>query len=163
MERKRKNEKQNFLRRVNLNDKEELQKIAEEYLVPLYGDQEKALRGWLTGDDYKTSWVAVDEKGKIMGLLVISDKPSREYVKISTLLVLRQFQDRRTGRLLLKRAIEYLRYSKKNKMIVTVSENVPDSLVFFLRNKFDIIAKKVGRYKPGIVEFILQCQKQKED
>ena len=131
--------------------------------MPLYGDQEKALRGWLTGDDYKTSWVAVDEKGKIMGLLVISDKPSREYVKISTLLVLRQFQDRMIGRLLLKRAIEYLRYSKKNKMIVTVSENVPDSLVFFLRNKFDIIAKKVGRYKPGIVEFILQCQKQKED
>ena len=70
--------KQCYLREVKLTDKEQLQKIASEYLVPLYGDQTKALHGWLTGSNYKISWVAVDEGDKIMGLLVISDKPYRD-------------------------------------------------------------------------------------
>lgn len=147
------------LRRVKSTDKQELQEIADEYLVPLYGDQSKALHGWLTGSNYKISWVAVDEKDKIMGLLVISNKPYRDYVKIATLLVIREFSDRGIGSLLLKKAMDYLESSGKKKLIVTVSETVPESLVFFLRNKFDIINKKVGKYKPGIVEFILQYQR----
>lgn len=149
-----------FIRKVKIIDREELQKIAEEYLAPLYGDQSRALNSWLTGSNYKTAYVAVNENNRIMGLLVISDKPYREYVKISTLLVLKDFQDKGIGRLLLEKAMEYLKDSKKDRMIVTVSETVPNSLAFFLRNKFNIIAKEVGRYKPGIVEFILQYQKE---
>lgn len=92
-----------FIRRIKLTDRGELQKIAEEYLVPLYGDQSKALHGWLTGSGYKTSYVAVDKNNQIMGLLVISDKPYREYVKISTLLVLRGFRRKRIGQLFIAR------------------------------------------------------------
>jgi len=148
-----------YFRRVKSTDQRELQEIADEYLVPLYGDQSKALHGWLTGNNYKISWVAVDEKDKIMGLLVISEKPYRDYVKIATLLVLREFSDRGIGTLLLKKAMDYLESSGKEKLIVTVSETTPESLVFFLRNKFDIISKEVGKYKPEIVEFILQYRR----
>ena len=147
-----------YLRKVKSIDQEELQKIADEYLVPLYGDQSKALRGWLTGSNYKTAWVAVDNEDKIMGLLVISDKPYRDYVKIATLLVKREFSGREIGSLLLKKAMEYMEKSEKGKVIVTVSESVSESLVFFLRNKFDIIHKVVGKYKPGVIEFILRYQ-----
>lgn len=146
-------------RRVKLADQRELQEIADEYLVPLYGDQSKALHGWLTGSNYKIAWVAVDEKDKIMGLLVISDKLYRDYVKIATLLVLREFSGKGIGSLLLKKGMDYLESSGKEKLIVTVSETVPESLVFFLRNKFNIISKEVGKYKPEIMEFILQYRR----
>jgi len=33
------------------------------------------------------------------------------------------------------------------------------SFGLFLRNKFDIIGKEVGKYKPEIVEFILQYRR----
>jgi hypothetical protein len=50
-----------LIRKVGPQDEKVLLKMAEKYLVPLYGDQSKALEEWLTGFGHKNAYVAISD------------------------------------------------------------------------------------------------------
>lgn len=145
----------NVLRKVTSKDEVFLRKIADEYLVPIYGDQTKALNGWLTGKGYKSAFI-IEAHGQMAGLLSLKRDPAKDYVKISTLLIVDEFQRNKLGKILLDKSIEFTREQRVDRLIVTVSETVPQSVVFFLKNDFQIIDKKFGKYKRGVTEFIME-------
>ena len=71
-----------------------------------------------------------DDNG-IGGLLVLKNNPQKDYVKIATLLVINGYQQRGIGNMLLDEAIKFTISSGKNKLSVTVSEDIISSLDFF--------------------------------
>lgn len=150
-----KEEEKMLIRKVNNGDKEDLQKIADEILQPLYGDQTKALNEWLTGSGFKHAYV-LTENSEIVGLLPLKANPNKPYLKISTLVVIEGFRGKGYGKTLLGRAEDFAIENKYSKIIVTVSETKSDSLAFFEGAGFNVIDKKVGRYQKDIAEIILE-------
>jgi len=145
----------NVLRKVTLKDEAFLRKIANEYLVPIYGNQSKALNEWLSGKGYKSAFI-IEAHGQTAGLLSLKRDPNKDYVKISTLLIIDEFQKNKLGKILLDKSVEFAREQRTNRLIVTVSETMSQSVVFFLKNNFQIIDKKIGKYKRGVTEFIME-------
>jgi len=143
------------LRKAKEGDRSQLREIANKYLAPIYGNQDKALNEWITGEGYKTVFV-LEVANQIADLLSLKRNPSKNYVKISTLLVVHEFQKNKLGNLLLTRSVEFAREEKVNRLVVTVSETVPDSVIFFLKNGFNILHCETGKYKRGVVEFIME-------
>lgn len=123
--------------------------------MPIYGDQSKALNEWLTGKGYKTTFI-LEIDNQLVGLLSLKRNPDKDCIKISTLLIIDEFQKNRLGCILLDKSIEFACKERIDKLIVTVSETVPESVVFFLKNGFQIIDKKIGKYKKGVTEFIME-------
>ena len=150
-----KEEEKMLIRKVNSGDKEDLRKIADEILQPLYGDQTKALNEWLTGSGFKHAYV-LTENSKIVGLLSLKANPDKPYLKISTLVVVGGFKGKGYGKTLLGQAEDFARQSNYPKIIVTVSETKSDSLAFFEGAGFNVIDKKVGKYQKDIAEIILE-------
>ena len=55
-----------------------LESMADRYLVPLYGDQRKAIAPWDSGD--KPVFVAVNDTTSVVeGFLALTDKPDKSY------------------------------------------------------------------------------------
>jgi len=143
------------LRKVKSNDRPQLYEIAKKYLVPIYGDQSKALNEWLTGKGYKTVFV-LEITNRIGGLLSLKRNPNKDYIKISTFLIIDEFKNNKFGSILLTKSIEFAQERGEKRLIVTVSEAVPESVIFFLKNGFNIINYEMGKYKEGVVEFIME-------
>lgn len=143
-----------MIRKVKSKDEVELRRIARKTLEPLYGNQDKALKEWLTGNGYKNAFV-FDEKG-IKGLLVLKKSPFKSFIKISTLLVLPESKGKKTGTRFLEFSENLAIECHYEYIIVTVSEKVPESMVFFQKLGFEIVDKVPGKYQPGVTEFILQ-------
>lgn len=121
--------------------------------MPVYGDQSKALNEWLTGKGHKSAFI-IEAHGQTAGLLSLKRDPDKDYVKISTLLIVDEFQKNKLGKILLDKSVEFTREQRVDRLIVTVSETVPQSVVFFLKNNFQIIDKKIGKYKRGSTLFL---------
>lgn len=151
-----------FIRKVSNSDRGDLQKIANEILYPIYGDQTKALNEWLTGNGFKYAYVLIEDK-KIGGLLSLKANPNKSYLKISTLVVIDGFRGRGGGKTLLNHAECFAKKNEFSKIIVTVSETKNDSLAFFERDSFRIIDKKIGKYQKNIAEIILKKEVNNED
>lgn len=144
-----------FIRKVNNGDKNDLQKIADEILYPLYGSQAKALNEWLTGNGFKHVYVLVENK-KICGLLSLKANPNKNYLKISMLIIVDGYRNKGYGKILLNQANGFAKRNKFSEIIVTVSETKNDSLLFFKKFGFKIIDKKIGKYQKNITEIILK-------
>ncbi len=127
-----------MIRKVEPKDKEKLEELASKYLVPLYGNQSKAINEWITGDNYKHAWVFEIDNKDIGGLVVISDKPNKEYIKLSTLVVKEEYRNKGIGKSLLKVALEYVTKSKKREVSVTGGEDIEDSLIFLQSMGLDL-------------------------
>jgi ribosomal protein S18 acetylase RimI-like enzyme len=120
-----------------------LELIANEILAPLYGDQTKYLNQWLTGDGFKHAFLFFDEENKPVGFLNLKRKPDKSYVKIATLIVLPTHQGRGYEAKLLNFAQKHAMEWYFECMVVTVSEEKPESLSFFLKNRFRIPGLKL--------------------
>lgn len=143
------------IRKVESKDKGRLEELANKYLVPLYGDQSKALKGWLTGYNYKHAWVFEAEDKDIAGLVAVSNKPNKDYVKLSTLIVKEKYQGCGISNALLKKALDYALSSEKKELSVTVGEDIKTSLGFFYKNDFKLKKKLADKYRKGKKELVL--------
>ncbi len=143
------------VRKVRLEDKEKLEELANKYLVKLYGDQSKALKGWLTGSNYKHAWVYETDERNITGLIAVSDKPDKNYIKLSTFIVRKEYKNKGIGKLLLEKALCYVRESEKEELSVTVGEDIVDSLTFFYRHDFKLKKELPDKYRKGKKELVL--------
>ena len=143
------------IRKVEPKDKEELEELANKYLVPLYGDQTKALKGWLTGYNYKHALVFEADNGEIEGLVAVSDKPGKNYVKLSTLVVKEEYLNKGIGKSLLEVALKYAKKSGKKEISVTVGEEVEESLHFFCKYGFKLKKELQDKYREGKKELVL--------
>ena len=151
-----------FIRKVGDGDRDDLQKIADEILFPIYGDQTKALSEWLTGNGFKRAYVLIEDE-KIGGLLSLKANPAKSYLKISTLVIVDGFRGRGGGKTLLNQAECFAEKNEFPKMIVTVSETRNDSLAFFEGAGFITIGRKIGKYQENIAEIILEKEVNNED
>lgn len=143
------------IRKVCDKDKGVLEKIAKEILEPLYGNQDKALREWVTGAGFKHAFVITEDK-KVSGLLSLKANPNKSYLKISTLVILEEFRGRGFGNLLLDKAEIFSKEKGYCEIIVTVSDKKISAFNFFKKHGFSLIAEKVGAYKENSKEFILK-------
>ena len=150
------------IRRVSDGDRGNLQKIANEILCPIYGDQTKALSEWLTGSGFKHAYVLIEDE-KIGGLLSLKANPNKSYLKISTLVVGGGFRGRGGGRTLLNKTECFAKKNRFCKIVVTVSETKNDSLAFFKGAGFKVIDKKIGKYQRNVAEIILEKEVNNED
>lgn len=144
-----------LIRPVCEEDRAVLRIIADEILKPLYGNQEKAFNEWMTGSGFKHAFVAI-EKETIVGFLSLKADPSRQYLKISTFLALPRFKGKSYGRILLNKAECFARENGFNSLIVTVSEIKSESISFFKKHGFTVIAERIGKYLEGVKEFVLR-------
>jgi len=142
------------IRKAEPKDREQLEKLAEKYIAPLYGNQRKAIDGWVTGSNFKHAWVYDNENGLIKGLVAVSDKPDKNYVKLSTLVVEKGLRKKGIGSKLFEKAMEHFKNSRKEEMSVTVSEEKQDVIGFLEKKGFNLKAMLIGRYVPGEKELI---------
>ncbi len=145
------------IRRVREEDYSALKIIAVGILEPLYGDQSKALHEWFTGEGYKHAFVLASEK-EIAGFLSLKANPTKPYLKISTLLVFDGHKKLGYGKKLLAKAHHVAKELGFKKLKVTVSDSKQDSLNFFTSAGFVVIDKKLGKYKEGATEIILEME-----
>jgi hypothetical protein len=57
------------------NDRSTLAKIAMDILEPIYGNQNRAISEWISGQGYKHAYALVSDEDEIMGLLVLKMNP----------------------------------------------------------------------------------------
>ena len=143
-----------MIREVVQEDHEILSNVAQDILAPLYGDQGKAVQQWLNGEGFKRAFVYVFV-GNIAGLLVLKSNKSKDYLKISTLVVLDGFKGFGIGGELLSFAESFAKTNLFRSIIVTVSEEKSESLSFFRKCGFVVIDSLNGKYQPGVVEHVL--------
>lgn len=91
-----------------------------------------------------------------MAFLCLKKNTIKPYLKISTLLVLPNYRGKGVGSQILTWALQHAVEWNYDCAIVTVSEEKPDSLAFFVKNGFQIINSEIGKYKEGITEHVLQ-------
>jgi GNAT superfamily N-acetyltransferase len=142
---------------VSMEDIETLHYIAFEVLQPLYGDQSKALREWLTGEGFKRAFLLKSSEGISQAFICLKANPSKDYIKVSTFFVMPNSRGNGVGKKLLTWALDYVvTQTSYNYIKVTISEDKPESLVFFQKNGFCLIDQIDGKYFTGKTEFILQ-------
>lgn len=142
---------------VSDQDIDDLEFIAFKILQPIYGDQTKSLREWLSGEGFKRAFLMKNDIGESQAFVNLKIDPSKEYVKISTFFVMPDFRGNGVGKKFLTWVLDYvISNTSCTYLKVTVSEDKPESLVFFQKNDFQVIDKIEGKYSEGKTEFILK-------
>jgi GNAT superfamily N-acetyltransferase len=142
---------------VSKEDIETLRYIASDVLQPLYGDQTKAFREWLTGEGFKQAFIMKNDEGIPQAFVSLKINPSKDYIKVSTFFVMPNSRGNGIGKELLAWVLDYtLSETVCRSLKVTVSEDKSESLVFFQKNGFQVIDQIEGKYVEGKTEFILQ-------
>jgi ribosomal protein S18 acetylase RimI-like enzyme len=147
------------IRAVVKTDEAQLRIIAKNILEPLYGSQEKAINEWLTGNGYKNAFVFL-QNGKIAGLLSMKANPSKNFLKISTLVVVEDFRGMKIGRQMLDFAFKFTKEKGFKNIIVTVSESKPKAVSFFQNSGFETVETCLGKYIEGVNELIMIMEAQ---
>jgi len=137
--------------------------VFQKVLEPLYGSQRGALDKIFQGQDRKTR--VFHYKGNPCGILVYKRDPSdefaafgvRESLEIKTLFLIDPAQNGGKGIAgkMLESAESFARRNNIASLHVTVSENKPESLLFFTKKKFVEKANFSDRYIPGVTEKLL--------
>jgi len=148
-----------MIRQVEVSDKKILIEIAQKYLTRLYSPQDDKITEWVTGTAFKQAWV-FEQDDNIAGLLVLKNNPNKDYVKISTLIVPKDYRGLGVGSSLLKKAVEYTKQSGKNNLSVTVSEGLENMISFLRDNDFEIIDELTDKYIKGKTEYVFLRQVQ---
>lgn len=135
-------------------------------LAPIYGEQESALRKIRFSEDRKcrVAYPFGREDQEPVGLVVFKRNPTEEHaalglrnsLEVKTLLLL---EANRTsghgfGTELLSYVMSEAREAGARSVHVTVSDEVPQSIAFFLRRGFKNVTEWVGKYKAGVSEFL---------
>ncbi len=141
------------IRSVSREDFSFLKSVVCDILEPIYGCQEKALNEWITGSGYKHAFV-VEEGDGIAGFLSLKADPSKDYVKISTLLVFGDYKGCGFGKKILNFSEGTAKEKGYGKMKVTVSEEKEDAVNFFKKAGFVITSTHTGKYKRNVSEII---------
>lgn len=133
-------------------------------IAPLYGDQTDALKKIAEAKD-RLSYLLLNENGNALGVLVFKRISSQEFetlginkaIELKTLFVVDAGKNSGVGlgSQLLKQCLEYAESINAENIVVTVSEEKPESLKFFERKGFKKISAMQDKYKNGITEFIL--------
>lgn len=142
------------IRAVTQEDERQLRGIAKNILEPLYGSQEKAINEWLTGSGHKKAFVFL-HNGNIASLLSMKANPNKNFLKISTLVVVEDFRGMKIGRQMLNFAINFTKEKGYKSIIVTVSESKPRAVIFFQNSGFETIETCLGKYIEGVNELIM--------
>lgn len=142
------------IRPVRDSDKDQLWVIARTFLEPVYGPQEKSVHEWLTGSGYKHAFV-FEHEGVFAGLLSLKANPNKDYLKISTLVVLEQFRGKKIG-------TQFLDFSTKiatdlgyENMVATVSVLKIETALFLFEYGFDVVRVYSDKYVKGVNELVL--------
>lgn len=154
-------------RTINTHDRlEVVRRIFRQKLEPIYGSQEAALQKIEEGKDRDT--VLLYEGEMPVGLLVYKNGLSNEFadkkiinsLEIKTLMVIdaEKNSGRGYGSDLLKRALHAASKLGAANIHVTVSATKQESLEFFRKKKFEIIATFPNKYKAGVEEHLLCYQ-----
>ena len=142
-------------RNVIENDRSTLTKIAVDILEPIYGNQNRAISEWISGQGYKHAYALVSDEDEIMGLLVLKMNPIKTYIKISTFIVVEKYRKHYgVSNMLLDKAFDVLSKSNFLDIIVTISRTREDALIFFIRNGFCLIARQPDKYIKGDTELV---------
>ena len=142
------------IRAVTKTDEAQLRIVAKNILEPLYGSQRKAINEWLTGDGFKNAFV-FSQNGNIAGLLSMKANPNKNFLKISTLVVVEEFRGMKIGGQMLEFAINYTKEKGYKSIIVTVSESKPKAVAFFQNSGFEIVEICLGKYIEDVNELIM--------
>jgi len=142
------------IRAIVKKDETQLRDIAKKILEPLYGSQEKAINEWLTGNGYKKVFV-FSQDGSVASLLSMKVNPKKNFLKISTLVVVEESRGMKIGRQMLKFAINFAKEKGFKNIIVTVSESKPKAMAFFQNSGFETSKTCLGKYIESVNEFIM--------
>jgi len=142
------------MEKVSLSHSDTLRHIANDILAPIYGPQEKAFNEWFDLKSNKRAFVSINENSTVCGLLSMKIEDKKSYLKIATLLVLDGYEGFGCATFMLKFAIDYALSLGYEELKVTVSETKPKSIEFFKKHDFKLIETQVGKYTPGISEYI---------
>lgn len=143
---------------------ETLAELFQKTIMPLYGDQTVALTKIAKANDRHT-YLLLNQKNEALGVLVFKRELSQEFksigveqaIELKTLFVVDADKNsgKGIGSQLFKKCLQYAREVGAKKIVVTVSQEKPESLQFFKRKGFEIIDSICGKYKKDKVEFIL--------
>ena len=142
-------------RTMRRSDVASIQSLADEYLEPYYGSQLQAVRDWLLGSNSKTAWVA-ELDGEVVGFVVVSDKPDKDYLKLASLVVRRGLRRRGVGHHLLLQTFEYASGTVNERILLTVAEDNGLSRRYFERHGFVLVGTIANKYRPGKAELVYQ-------
>jgi len=131
-------------------------------IAPLYGDQEEALKKISDAKD-RLAYLLVNEE-KVLGVLVYKNTVTQEFallgvddaIELKTLFVVdaKTNSGIRLGTQLFNKCLEYAKSVKAGYIVVTVSEEKPESIKFFERKGFKKIDAMPNKYKVGVTEYI---------
>ncbi len=142
-----------MIRKMKPEDKEKVMSIAKKYLEHLYGDQKKQVETWVYGLKDKVGFV-YEENGEIGGILVLSLKPHKKYLKISSLVVDEKYRRKGVGKTFLEISEKYANYIGKEEISVTVGDDVELSKRFFEKHGYKLVDKLYEKYRKGKYELI---------
>lgn len=137
-----------------------LEKIAKEYLEPIYGNQNKAISEWKSGE--KKVFIA-EKDGKIGGFIALKYSQGKDYIKIGTLFVSENYRNQNMGNSLINIAINYTLKMSLSKLLVTVNQNIRSTINLLEKNNFILIASLKDKYKKGENELIYMKEITKND
>jgi ribosomal protein S18 acetylase RimI-like enzyme/ASC-1-like (ASCH) protein len=146
--------KADTIRPLTATDARPVQSLAEKHLRKYYGAQFKAVQIWLLSTSAKHAWVYEPSPGKIGGFVVVDDKPAKDYIKLSSLLVDKPYRQHGMGHVLLEEAIDHARTTHKSKLILTVAEDNGISKEFFEHAGFELVGRIDNKYRPGKAELV---------
>lgn len=141
------------IRPMKTSDAPHIQELSQQYLGSWFGDQLNPVKEWLLGSNYKTAWVA-EVDGSVVGFAIVSDKPDRDYLKLSSMVVDTELRRRGVGTHLLARCLAYMDESRKDRILLTVSEDNRLSRGFFEHQGFRHVGTVANKFRPGKAELI---------
>lgn len=138
--------------------------LFQQTIAPLYGDQTSALGKIFDAQD-RLSYLLLDNEQNVLGVVIFKKDLSQEFenlgitnaIELKTLFVVNAEQNSGVGlgSQLLNQCLKFASTAKADNVIVTVSEEKPESLRFFERKGFKKIKLLEDKYKSGVTEFVL--------
>jgi ribosomal protein S18 acetylase RimI-like enzyme len=139
-------------------------------IAPIYGNQDEALIKIAAATDRICEVLIEDLSNKIAGILVYKSHPIDEFasfgvhqaLELKTLFVVDAANQ--SGKGIGSRLIERVKNVAFNEgnfeaIVVTVSDEKPESQDFFAKKEFVKIASFAGKYKAGVVEALYACRR----
>jgi GNAT superfamily N-acetyltransferase len=133
-------------------------------IAPLYGDQSEAIKKIGAAED-RLSYLLLNEENDPLGVIIFKKNLSQEFelfeinnaIELKTLFVVDpdKNSNKGLGSMLLNQCLEYAKSINAKYIVVTVSEEKPESLLFFQKKGFNIIYTLENKYKSKTKEYII--------
>jgi len=147
-----------MIRSAQIRDAAFLEQLVNDYIAPFYNNTGNLADCWINSSNFKNCFV-YEANNNIMGLVCVSDKPYKEYIKISTLIVVKEHQGKGVGSELLNKAFEYFNNSAKNEISITLNEDFKKEHKFFESKGFKLKYELKDKYIIGKSEYVFVKKK----